>query len=113
MKGWFWNGDGFGDKAKHMFIRETIWEHKLDFFAILETWLSVFSAPFLNHLAGGLDFCWYCLPQGRSGGILLGINTATWSVGKVSNGYFCTNFTLDKKRMVLTGFWYQCMGGTR
>jgi hypothetical protein len=62
MKGCFWNGDGFGDKAKHMFVRETIREHKLDFFAILETGQSSFSALFLNHLAGSLDFCWYCPP---------------------------------------------------
>jgi hypothetical protein len=31
MKGCFWNGDGFGDLAKHAFVRETIREHKLDF----------------------------------------------------------------------------------
>jgi hypothetical protein len=47
MKGWFWNGDGFGDLAKHYFVRETIREHKLDFFAILETGRSSFSGPFL------------------------------------------------------------------
>jgi hypothetical protein len=55
MKDCFWNGDGFGDLAKHAFVRETIREHKLDFFAILETGRSSFSTPFLNHLSGGLD----------------------------------------------------------
>jgi hypothetical protein len=98
MKGCFWNGDGFGHNAKHMFVREIIREHRLDFFAILETGRSSFSAPFLNHLAGGLDFCWYCLPpQGRSRGILVGINSATLSISKVSNGDFSVKFHVRSK----------------
>jgi hypothetical protein len=56
MKGCFWNGDRFGDLSKHLFIRESIREHKLDFFfAILETGSSSFSTPFLNHLSRGLN----------------------------------------------------------
>jgi hypothetical protein len=89
MKGCIWNSDRFGDSAKHSFVHETIREHKLDFFATLETGRSNFSIPFLNHLSGGLDFVWYCLPpQGRSGGILVGINSATLQVNKVTNGDF-------------------------
>jgi hypothetical protein len=52
MKGFFWNGDGFGDLAKHSFVHETIREHRLDFFAVLETGRSHFSVPFLTHLSG-------------------------------------------------------------
>jgi hypothetical protein len=64
-----------------------------------------FLGTFLNHLAGGLDFCWCCVPpQGRSGGILVWINIATLSVSKVSNGDFCVNFNVKSKRMALTGF---------
>jgi hypothetical protein len=37
MKDCFWNGDGFGDKAKQVFVREAIRDHRLDFFAIFET----------------------------------------------------------------------------
>jgi hypothetical protein len=48
--------DVFGDLAKHAFVRDTIREYKLDFFAILETRRSSFSGPFLNHLSGGLDY---------------------------------------------------------
>jgi hypothetical protein len=51
MKGCFWNGDGFSDLAKYAFVGETIREHKLDLFAILETRRSNFSTPFLNHLS--------------------------------------------------------------
>jgi hypothetical protein len=72
MRGCIWNGDGFKDTAKHLFVKETIREHKLDFFAISETGRDNFSAPFLNNLAGGLDYQWFCVPPiGRSGGFLL------------------------------------------
>jgi hypothetical protein len=75
MLGCFWNGEGFRDPAKHLFVRETIRDYKLDFFAILETGQSDFSVPFLRNIAGGADFSWYCLPpQGRPGRILVGVN---------------------------------------
>jgi hypothetical protein len=78
MNGSVWNSDGFGDIAKHRFVKDTIREHQLDFFVILEMGRSKFSQPFLTNLAGGLDYRWYCLPPiGRSGGILVGINAAT------------------------------------
>jgi hypothetical protein len=56
MKGSFWNSGGFRDTAKHNFVNETIRDHKLDFFAILESGKGNFSAPFLQHISGGLDF---------------------------------------------------------
>jgi hypothetical protein len=43
MKVSFWNGEGFGDPAKHRFVKDTIRENRLDFFAILETGWSNFS----------------------------------------------------------------------
>jgi exonuclease III len=102
MKGGFWNSDGFRDTAKHSFVHETIKDLKLDFFAIIETGRDNFSLPFLNHLAGGLDFIWYCLPpQGRSGGILVGINKDTLQVLKVVNGSHCVKFHIRSK---LDGF---------
>jgi hypothetical protein len=62
MKGGFWNSGGFRDTAKHLFVNETIREQKLDFFAILESGKDNFSAPFLKHISGGLDYQWYCIP---------------------------------------------------
>jgi hypothetical protein len=75
IKGMNWNPGGFGDTAKHLFVKEAIREHKLDFVALLETGRSNFSIPFLNQLAAGYSYSWFCLPpHGRSGGILVGIN---------------------------------------
>ena len=98
MKGCFWNCDGFRDTAKHWYFHESIREHKLVFFAIQETGRDNFSAPFLRFLAAGLDFAWYCLPpQGRSGGILVGINLETILVKGVNNGDRCVKFDLTSK----------------
>jgi hypothetical protein len=98
MKGSFWNSDGFKDPAKHHFVRETIFEHKLDFFAILETGRDNFSTPFLNNISGGQDFQWYCLPPiGRSGGILIGINSALLTVQRVVAGDRCVKFFVESK----------------
>ena len=33
IKGLFWNSDGFGDVAKHLFVKEQLREEKLDFIA--------------------------------------------------------------------------------
>jgi hypothetical protein len=62
MKGIFWNSDGLKDLTKHRFVHETIVEHKLDFYTILEMGRDNFSTPFLNNTSGGQDFQWYCLP---------------------------------------------------
>ena len=78
LKGLTWNSEGFKDPAKHIFVKEAIREHRLDFIALLETGRSNFAVPFLKQLATGLDFAWFCLPpHGRFGGILVGINTDT------------------------------------
>jgi hypothetical protein len=99
MLGCFWNGEGFRDPAKHLFVRETIRDYKLDFFAILETGRADFSVLFLRNIAGSADFSWYCLPpQGRSGGILVGVNNVTLQVRKVVNGDYCVKFQLRSKK---------------
>ena len=99
MKGMIWNTDGFGDTAKHLTISETVKEQKLDFLALVETGRSSFSTPFLTFLAGGLDFIWYCMPpHGRSGGMLVGFNSSSFSVHSVARGDFCVKFHVIAKR---------------
>ena len=98
MRGCFWNSDGFADPAKHLRVNETIKEHKLDFFAVIETGRSNFSAPFLSHISGGLDYHWYCLPpQGRSGGILVGFNHSSLRITRVISGDHCVKFQVVSK----------------
>jgi exonuclease III len=99
IKGIIWNLGVFEDTAKHLFVKEAIREHKLDFIALLETGRSNFSIPFLNQLAAGYNFSWFCLPpHGRSGGIVVGINSDTLQVLKVDTGDFCVKLHIKCKR---------------
>jgi hypothetical protein len=56
LKGMNWNPGGFGDSSKHLFVKEAIREHKLDFLALLETGRSNLSIPFLSQLAAGYNY---------------------------------------------------------
>jgi len=62
--------------AKYQHISKAIRDHNLDFIAVMETGKQDMSRANLNRLSGGADFVWHCLPpRGRSGGILLGVNS--------------------------------------
>jgi hypothetical protein len=98
MNFFIWNSDGFGDQAKHRTVIDAIRKHRLDIVVLSETGRGNFSSQFLNHLAGGPDFSWFCLPpRGRSGGILAGFNDTNLVVRNVVFGDYCVtnhfNFT--------------------
>ena len=98
LRGIFWNSEGFRDPGKHLFVQEAIRERKLDFFALSETGRSNFATPFLTHLAAGQDYSWFCLPpSGRSGGMLIGVNTLTLQVKNVYVGDFCIKLYVKSK----------------
>ena len=79
-------------------VSDTIRDHKLDFFAIIETGKDNFLAPFLQNFAGGFNFGWCCLPPiGRSGGILVGFNTQTLTIRQVELGERCVKIHLTSK----------------
>ena len=76
MKGFYWNSRGLLDLAKYRYILEAIRDHNFDIVAAMETRKQDMSRANLNRLSGGADFVWHCLPpRGRSGGILLGVNS--------------------------------------
>jgi hypothetical protein len=98
LRGITWNSEGFRDPGKHLFVKESIREYRLDFVALLENGRSNFTVPFLRDLSGDRDFNWYCLPpHGRSGGILVGINANTLEVKKVEIGDFCVKLSIKSK----------------
>ena len=91
MKGFYWNSRGLSDLAKYRYISDAIRDHKLDFVAIMETGKQHMFRSNLNRLSGNADFIWHCLPpRGRSGGILLGINSTVLdlSVHNCGRGIF-------------------------
>ena len=57
-----------------------------------------FLGSLLNRLSGGIDFTWVSRPpRGRSGGILLGVNTGTMDVLASSDGVFHVKLHLHNK----------------
>ena len=75
MKGIFWNANGFRDPAKHRFVSDLTKQYNLSFIAISETCRRDFTDPFLKNLNAGKNFLWHVKePNGRSGGILMGID---------------------------------------
>ncbi|KAG2620690.1 hypothetical protein PVAP13_3NG098700 [Panicum virgatum] len=98
MKGIFWNSRGLSDLAKYKYISESIRDHKLDFVAVMEPGKQDMSRLNLNRLSRGADFIWHCLPpRGRSGGILLRINSTALDLSLIVEGEFFIKFHLCKK----------------
>ena len=98
MKGLFWNSRGLSDLAKYRYISDVVKENNLDFIAVMETGKQDMSKSNLTRLSGGLDFIWHCLlPRGRSGGLLLGINTSVFDLSLIVEGEFFIKFHLSNK----------------
>ena len=98
MRGFYWNSRGLSDLAKYRYISEAIKEHSLDYVAVMVTGKRDMSRANLNRLSGGADFTWHCLPpRGRSGGILLGINSAVLDLSFIAEGEFFIKFHLRNK----------------
>ena len=98
MNGMFMNSRGLGDLAKHLHIAQCIRDHNLDFVAISESWRRDFPASVLNRISGGLDFQWYSRPpRGKSGGILLGINSDSMEVLAIEDEDFHIKFHVQNK----------------
>ena len=74
MNGTFWNFKGLGD-TKYKFLSDSTIEKSLDFIVLLKTSKRECSETFLRTFCDGKEFLWhYKPPQGRSDGMLLGIN---------------------------------------
>lgn len=99
MKGIFWNSDGFKDPMKHKFVSDLAKEQNLSFITISETARKSSTDPFLHNLCGGKNFLWHCKElEGRSGGILLGIELDVFDIGAIEEGdFFFVKFTLCNK----------------
>jgi hypothetical protein len=66
---------------------------------VSETGRDNFVAPFLKHLAGGIDYSWFCLPpHGRSGGILVGVNNESLVDRNVVAADFCVKLHIMRKK---------------
>ena len=85
--------------AKYRYILEAIRDHNFDIVAVMETRKQDMSRANLNRLSGGADFVWRCLqPRGRSGGILLGVNSLILDLSLIVEGEFFIKFHLRNRQ---------------
>jgi mannosylglycoprotein endo-beta-mannosidase len=76
MTGCFVNIRGVEHPDKQRFLRETIREEGVCFIGLCETIKSNYTPNWLKKIAGNRNFAWESVPPvGRSGGILLGVDT--------------------------------------
>jgi exonuclease III len=102
MRIMMWNVRGLGKPARRRQIREYISQENIDMIGLQETIKVDFSDSHLRDLAGTLNFSWFWLPpQGRSGGILVGVKIDTLEVEAHSIRTFSIQTTIRSR---LTNF---------
>ena len=95
----FWNVRGIWQVIERNFIRETIIEKHLDFVGLQETIKGDYSKNELHNLSGWKTFLWeWIAPRGKSGGMLVGINSDNFDLQQVEKGtYYVRMLLFDKK----------------
>lgn len=97
MIGLFWNIRGMGSPEKIGHLQDLIKDHHLDFIGIIETVKQEFSATMLGSLGGGRNLVWRWIPaNGRSGGILVGIDSDRHDILDTSFGNYHARLKLQK-----------------
>jgi hypothetical protein len=98
MRGIFCNSNEFKDPKKHKYTSDLTKESNLNFIAISETDRSDFTPRFLKNLCSGRDYLWHCKPlNGRSGGMLLGVDLQIFYIGAIDEGDHYIKFYLCNK----------------
>jgi hypothetical protein len=98
MKGIFWNNMGLGDLAKHRYLSEMVKGEQINIIVLFETCKDEFSYKTLKNLCGGREFIWHSkAPEGRSGGILLGVDLDVFDIGAIDEGDFYVKLMVRDK----------------
>jgi hypothetical protein len=98
MKGFFWNNNELRDQAKPRFLFDSVKEYMFDFLVVLETKRLDFNANELSHFCANKKFVWdWTPPNGRFGGILVGLNQEKCEVLDIMHGNFSLKFKLSNK----------------
>jgi hypothetical protein len=95
MKGMFWNSNGLGEQDKPRFLFDSMIEHQLDFIALLEKKKSNFNINELAHFYANKNY--WSPPNGRSRGILVGLNKDRIEVLDIIHSNFALKFKLWNK----------------
>lgn len=95
---------GFGGDDKQRFLREMVFDMKIDFLGLQETMRQTYSRNDLQKICAGRDFHWHHTPsRGKSGGLLMGINYTTLDVISQEDGEYYIKSTVQDVKTGLFG----------
>jgi hypothetical protein len=98
MTGCFVNIRGVEHPDKQRFLRETIREDGVCFIGLCETIKSNFTPNWLKKISGNRNFVWENIPLvGRSGGLLLGVDSDLHEVLETETGKHFIRMQLSDK----------------
>ena len=99
MKGLIWNCRDIKKNGVSSFLQNLIREHRFQFIGLQETMQPNIDDQFLKYIDPLQSYLWKWTPSnGRSGGILVGINIDRFDVGGFSEGEYMLQMNLwDKK----------------
>jgi len=99
MIGLFWNCRGVSKKGMSSMVKDLLSENEVDFVGLQETMRKNYSNKFFKKIDYGKKFACHWIPSnGKSGGILCGVNLDRFEVIKFIEGTFTVNaLVLDKK----------------
>lgn len=90
MKILFWNVRGLNSGGRKKQLGDLIVKHQINVVCLQETIKQNFTARELASLARGQEMYWnWVPPEGRSGGLLLGVNSDLLEVLEYKCGKFC------------------------
>jgi exonuclease III len=80
---------GVAKKGFSSYIKELIWDHKVDFIGIQETMKKSYSDKFFQKIDNNKEFSWFWSPSnGKSGGMLSGVRKDKFEVENFDSGDF-------------------------
>ena len=99
MRFLFWNVRGLGKDSRRRQVKEFIEQHNLGVVGLQETIRDSFDDIELRELVGNRDFSWKWLPtQGRSGGILMGVDQSVLEMKDANILSYCIAMTIRDRR---------------
>ena len=99
MMGLLWNCRGVSKKGMSSMLKDLLAEYEVDFVGLQETMRKKYSDKFFRKIDYGKKFVWHWVSSnGKSGGILCGINLDRFEVIKFVEGLFTVNAIVQDKK---------------
>jgi len=99
MIGVLWNCRGVSKKGMSTMLKDILRDQEVDFVGLQETMRKHYPDKFFRKIDYGKNFAWHWIPSnGKSGGILCGVNLDRFEVLKFIEGSFSVNAIVQDKK---------------